>query len=279
MLNGEHPERTVRVTSCQAPNSEYILLAVAQYLAAQLGQEEGRRSRIHIDPVQNLSWQERYDQLVDGGVQVAWICGAPYVRLRRQGTPLRLLAAPVWRAPRYEDRPVYFADLVVRSDNPAQSFADLRGAHLAINDRGSYSGYESLRAELAAWGEHRSYFGRVTEVGSHQASLQHVLDGSVDVASLDSTVLEEQIRRHPDIAERIRIVHSVGPAPMPPWVAAPTLDDELASMVSALLTEMHTTSEGRRVLAQTPVARFASVRDADYDLVRRHLDAAATVDL
>jgi phosphonate transport system substrate-binding protein len=258
-----------------APNSEYVLLAVSEYLATALADRPG----VHVEVEQALPWQERYAALDAGTLHVAWICGGPYVRRKATGAPDTLLAAPVWRAPRYMDRAVYFSDLIVRADLDASTFADLRGAHLAVNEPGSYSGYDALRAELAERGEERGYFGRVTIAGSHQSAIELVLAGGADTASIDSTVLEEEVRRRPELAEQLRIVHTIGPAPMPPWVASPALDAGLRTHLRSLLIEMHTTPEGRRLLAQTPVTRFAAVTDDDYDAVRSRLEMADRVHL
>ena len=68
------------------------------------------------------------EQLRDGPVDVAFLCGLPYVRLCRERTgTLRPLAAPVLDEPRCEDRPVYFSDVIVQQDSPLRWFGDLRG--------------------------------------------------------------------------------------------------------------------------------------------------------
>ena len=60
-------------------------------------------------------------------MHVAFICGWAYAqRHDRPERSVDLLCAPVMAAPRYEDRPIYFTDVVVRHDHPGQSFADLR---------------------------------------------------------------------------------------------------------------------------------------------------------
>src|SRR5262245_52776583 len=67
-----------------------------------------------------------------GDVDVAFLCGLPYVRLAAQPEPrLELLAAPVLRGARYGGRPVYFSDVIVRRESRFRSFADLRGARWA----------------------------------------------------------------------------------------------------------------------------------------------------
>src|SRR5438128_449329 len=102
--------RVLRLTSCQAENSEFIGRAVARYLADRLG--------LATEFVDGVPWQER-ERLLDGGnIHAGWICGLPYVRkadCRRPG--IELLAAPVMAGARYAGRPVYFSDIVVHRDS------------------------------------------------------------------------------------------------------------------------------------------------------------------
>src|SRR5262245_53502690 len=132
----------LKLTSCQAPNADFICQAIAQYLAAKLN--------IATVFINDISWQER-EQLLDAGeIQVGWICGLPYIWKADKIEPqLELLAAPVMGLPRYQNRPIYFSDVVVHRDSPFQTFADLRGASWAYNDPHSQSGYNITRYHLA----------------------------------------------------------------------------------------------------------------------------------
>jgi phosphonate transport system substrate-binding protein len=263
---------TLRITSCQAPNSEYIMRETARYLGTRLG--------VKIDYVEECEWPERYARLDAGDIHAAWICGAPYVRRVASRAPsIELLAAPVWRAPRYGDQPVYFSDVMVRNDHPAQSFADLRGATFAYNEPGSLSGYEAVRFHLAMLGERSSYFGRVVASGSHQRSLRLILAGKVDAAAIDTTVLEEELRADPDLAHHLRAIATLGPSPMPPWVASLALSADLRAVLRQALIAIHEDEAGAAILAVTPVARFAAVSDEDYESVRRMLRLAEQVHL
>ena len=94
-------------------------------------------------------------------------------------------------ARRYQDRPVYFSDVVVRRDRAHfESFVDLRGASWAYNEPRSHSGFNVVRAYLAESGHLDDFFGAVVESGAHSESLEMVLSGRVDGAAIDSTVLE-----------------------------------------------------------------------------------------
>jgi len=248
----------ITVVSLMSNNHRALYQGVAEHL--------GRRAGMRTLFVTEAPWQECEQMLDQGRAQVGFICGLPYTRKTDR---FELLAAPVMRAARYGDRPVYFSDVVVRADSPFQSFADLRGATWAYNEPGSWSGCVVLRAHLAALGETASYCGRVVESGAHLRSLEMILDGAVDAAAIDSAVLEMEQARRPRLAAQIRIVESFGPNMFPPTVIRREVHGETKRRIRAALLAMHEDPEGEAILAAGQVARFAPVDDADYDTIRQ----------
>lgn len=261
-------DRVLRITSCQAPLMDGMGRALTRYLGEHLA--------LPVTFVDDLPWAERYWQLDNGQIDVAWICGAPYV-WRADQTPgaIELLAAPVWQGTRYGDRPVYFSDVVVRHDSPFHTFGDLHGAVWVYNEPGSLSGYEAMRYHLAVQGLGRDYFGRVIESGAHQQSLALILAGEADVAAIDSTVLSALLARQPEIADQLRVIDVIGPNPMPPWVVAARVAPEVRTDLRHRLTTIHQDLAGRAILHTGDIVRFESVRDADYDPIRTMLRVAA----
>ncbi len=255
-----------------AENADFVAAAVTSYIAKQLG--------VAAEFVNGIPWQEREFLLDAGRIHVAWICGLPYVlRADRPHPQIELLAAPVMQDARYEDRPVYYSDVVVRRDSEFRTFADLRGASWAYNEPGSHSGYNVVRYHLAVVGAASGYFGEVIEAGAHQVSLQMILEGRIDASAIDSTVLEQEFRRDPAIRSQIRVLERLGPSPMPPWVALRSLPQDLRNSLRAVLLGMHQDPRGREILGECHMARFAPVKDADYDAIRRMTHLAAPVTL
>ena len=251
----------LRITSCMAPNMDNACRALAAYIGDQV--------RMEVEFVKEINWQERYRQLDAGDIQMAWICGAPYVRRMDAAAPnIELLVAPVWQGERYQNLPIYFSDVVVQRDSAFQRFADLCGATWVYNEPGSLSGYEVMRAHLVQLGLGADFFGQVIASGAHQQSLQMIVQQQADVAAIDSTVLEQVLRTQPELAEQIRIIDVIGPNPMPPWVITRTLPAEMRAAIRAVLTRMHEEIAGRTLLAQGSVARFVPVVDTDYNAVR-----------
>jgi len=243
--------------SLAADNAAPFYRGLGAYLAAALGRS--------VRLLDEHPWQERERMLMRGEAHVGVVCGLQYVLAQHD---LKLLAAPVMRGQRYGQRPVYFSDVVVRSDSAVRSFEDLRGARFAVNEPTSHSGYGIVRYALATRGLDRSFFGSIVETGAHERSLRLILDGAVDAAAIDSTVLETDLRALPTLASRLRTVATLGPSPIPPLVAPRLLPIEVRDACAAALLRLHTEPAGAAVLAAGDVARFTAVSDADYEPIR-----------
>lgn len=260
------------MASLLAANADPFYRALAARLSARL-----HRS---VELVEDVPWGERLRLLDAGAVDIAALCGLLYApRARARAAPLALLAAPVYADARYAGKPVYFSDLIVLAASHAHSFAALRGATLAYNDPGSFSGYALVRAELAARGERAGFFGGLREAGSHQAAVGLVARGEADAAAIDSTVLAQELRDSPWLAERLRVVAVLGPNPAPPLVASARLPTSVQSALRDALLAMHSDVGGRQLLGMFGLARFATARDADYDAISALVRGAEGVKL
>lgn len=249
-------------TSCQAPIAEPFCREVVAWLAERWGKP--------LRFIAHISWQEREQLFAEGQIDVAWICGAPYVeKVAQPEANLELLVAPVAAATRYQNQPVYFSDVVVHRDSPFHTLADLRGRSWAYNEPHSHSGYRVVQYALAQLGERQGYFGRVVASGAHQRSLQLILDQQIEASAIDSTVLEMVCAQDPTIAPHIRIIDTFGPSPMPPWCVNQHLPELLRQELRHLLLHLHEDEAGQAILARHQLRRFAAVTDQSYDVIRQ----------
>ena len=254
--------RTLVFANFLAPNMTPTYTAVA----AQVGQRLGVPTAL----VEGIS----VDQLRQASVDIAFLCGLPYVRLlQEQAGMLRLLAAPVLDEPRYGGQPVYFSDVIVRRDSPCRSFAELRGRSWAHNVEDSYSGCLLTRYELHRMGESESFFGRVTFSGGHQESIRRVVAGEVEASAIDSHVLGVERVRDPGLTRQLRVVAVFGPSAIPPVVATSSLPDDLGAQVVSALTALGDDPASRARLAPGMIRRYVPIADEAYDEMRRMLDA------
>ncbi|MBE9181340.1 PhnD/SsuA/transferrin family substrate-binding protein [Oculatella sp. LEGE 06141] len=248
-----------------APNWFWFYEAIAAALGRVLTIEP-RITQSPFDPLHDPQLQ--HDQL-----DVAFICGLPFVRYHRQFPgQLAVLAAPVMRSPRYQSRPVYFADVVVSAASRFRAFDDLAHTTFCFNDPGSNSGYNLMRQRLMQAKVPPQFLGRAVQSGSHQQSIRWVRDGRADCATIDSTVLEREFQQFPDLLNQVRVIDAIGPCPMPPIVASKRFGSTvIQQMRSALL---HPDAELQAAMDQADVQRYAAVDMADYEAIGRAYDEA-----
>jgi ABC-type phosphate/phosphonate transport system substrate-binding protein len=167
--------------------------------------------------------------LGEGGIDLAFVCSPPLIWLKGA---VEAIAAPVLADPRFKGEALYCSEVVVRRDSRYRSFEDLKGSRWAVNEPSSWSGYWVVLQKVRDW----SYFGEVVESGYHHRSLQLVVEGVVDAAAIDCQVLAVEQRDDPGLADRIRIVATLGPAPSQPVVVRSTLEaDVKAALQDRLL--------------------------------------------
>lgn len=267
-----YPDTPLRVSSCMAPNMEGMCRSIVDHLSHTMG--------MPAEFVGECAWQERERRFDEGDIDVCWLCALPYIdKFAKAPGRFELVAAPVMSGERYEGKAIYYSDVVVRDQSDFVCFEDLRDCVWAYNEPRSHSGYGIVRFQLVVRGEHSGFFGRVVESGSHQNSLKLILSGAVDASAIDSTVLEEEIRRDPELFEKIRVIGSLGPSPMPPWVINTRLPQEVRRQLRTAFLRMHRTAAGRALLDAYRVKRFAAVSDPYYDPIRSMARLSENIDL
>jgi phosphonate transport system substrate-binding protein len=253
--------RPLTFASFLAPN----VWPVYEFVAATVGRHLGSETRL----IRGSS----IGQFEAGDIDVAFLCSPPYLRLAALGL-VQAIAAPVLQGSRYEGKPVYFSDVVVRASSPFQSFEDLRGSRWSFNDVDSYSGYFAPLVHLAQLGETPAFFSEWIDAGSHEASIRLILSGEVDASAIDSQVLGIEARRS-EIAAGLRTITILGPAPIQPVVIASRLPPSLQDAVRESLLRLHSDASARQALAGGFVERFVPVDEASYEPVSARLVSLA----
>ena len=215
-----------------------------------------------------------YDRCVADVNEACFVCSLPYLTFERQGlSPATPAVAPVLTGDRYEGRPIYFSDVIVSTDSQARSFGDLRGASWAYNEPLSQSGYGITRYHLLTLGETSGFFGDVVEAGFHEKAIWMVAEGLVDASAIDSHVLAIEIRRHPELTRRIRVIDHLGPSTIQPLAISNRVPSEVRAGITTALTSMHHDPKGAAALADAGVERYVPVGPNSYDDIRRMLAA------
>jgi len=252
-----HNAPIIRFATFLAPQ----LYRIYEYIAHYVGEKVGYPA--------DLTVGRAFEDFEAGGVDVGFICGLPYVLLADgPANTVELLAAPVLEGERYRQKPVYFSDVIVRSDSPYTSFDDLGGCTWAYNEPGSHSGYNLVCSSLLERGKTLHYFGTMIKTGSHSRSLQLVLEGRADATAIDSHVLDVVLAQNKDLALQLRVVTMLGPSSIPPVVVARNLDPDLKCRMREALLTIHDDPDMARVLHEGRIDHFVAVTDADYNDIR-----------
>ena len=250
-----------------APN----MLTVYEGIADLVGERLGATTELVVET--------DYANCIADVNDVCFVCSLPYVMFERAGySPAEPVAAPVLAGERYHGRPIYFSDVIVRRDDDATSFRDLRGRSWAYNEPLSQSGYGITRYHLVSLGETEGFFSDVIESGFHETSIRLVAEGAVDASAIDSQVLEVELRDHPDLASRLRVIDTLGPSTIQPVAVSKRLGDDVREAVRDVLTDLGETPRGRELLRMGRMTRWVPVGPSDYDDIRLMLEACEAAD-
>lgn len=198
---------------------------------------------------------------------LALMCGLPFAQ--RETRPV-LVAAPIPSPVRYGGQPVYFSDLVVRADSPAQSLEDTFGGVVGYTLNDSMSGGVAFLNYLQPFQEQRQkrlYRAAVGELIHARGVIEAIHSGRVDVGPLDSYYHDLLKLHEPELTAKVRTVATTMPTPIPPLIAtAPMTDGELERLRSALLATA-TAPEIAPVMERLLLQGFAISAPDDYNVI------------
>ena len=196
-----------------------------------------------------------------GAVQM---CGYPIALRLADVVPL---AAPIPDAAWAEGRAVYRSDLIVRADAPYRTLADTFSGKLGWTVEHSHSGFNALRHHLMRYrtAERPTLYREVVgHLVTARRILDGVLDGTIDVGPLDG-YWHMLIRQHrPELTRGVRVLESTDVAPMPAFVAAPSLPADIADRLRAAFVAARTRDWFAPLAGPLLLRGFAAVEPATF---------------
>ena len=192
------------------------------------------------------------------------MCGYPIALDIADVVPL---AAPVPAAPWAVGRAVYRSDLIVRRDAPYQTLADTFGGTVGWTVEHSHSGFNALRHALLPYRTPERpalYRKTVGHLITARRVLDSVLDGSIDIGPLDAYWHMLIARYQPELTAGVRVLTSTAVAPMPAFVAAPSLPAEHVTRLRAAFATAHTRPWFAALASQLLIERFVAMTRAAY---------------
>jgi phosphonate transport system substrate-binding protein len=243
-----------------------IPLGFYEVLAHHLSRALDESVDVASDPRFSGPPPDEPNPLVDGEIDLAFVCGPSYLRLADQ---LQLVPiAPVFDDPRTPGRPQYFAEVVVSAERPERSLTEMSGARFVFNDPASLSGRLAVLAHLGSMSPPQ--FAQALPSGSSEISLQMIQAGYSDVCSIDSIVWRRLTTEQPELLERFRVIESLGPFPVQPVVASTRLDTRVVEAIAKALEGL-----GIIELGAFGATGFAPVSPRDYEPLAAFLNRLA----
>jgi len=241
-----------------------LLSDLERYLKEALHQD--------IRLVKRRTYQEIMSLLLPGLLDVAWICGYPYVRHKKS---LSLVATPL-----YQGKPLYRAYLIVKRDSPANTLEDLRGHTHAFSDSDSNSGFLVTRHLLAEKNEAPdTYFRKTIFTLGHRNVIRAVASGLTDSGSVDGYVWDVMQETEPELVAATRVIRQSEPMGFPPIACAALMKDTAVTReITAALMRMHEDDLGQRILATLRLDGFQPSDPHLYDgIAERYEDIKGLV--
>lgn len=235
----------------------------AQFLAAWQDWLETRLGR-PVRFVQRASYREITERLLAGKLDLAWLCGYPYVRHKHT---LHLLAVP-----RYQGAPLYRAYLIAPSqDARTRSIADLRDRVFAYSDPDSNSGWLVAQVTIKRLGyDPGHFFNKTFFTMSHRRVIEACAAGLALGGMVDGYIWDTLARQHPGLTSATRVVWRSETFGFPPVVAAPGTSIARLRELRQVLLDMQDDTRGRQLLAQLNLDGFVEASPALYDGIERN---------
>ncbi len=256
---GATPKPALRVAVAPIVSPEKSIEMYQDFVEYLAGKLDKTPAPIYRDSYAETNDLVRYEQC-----DIAIVCTYPFIRGERE-FGMQALAVPQVLG----DTTYNSLILVPRSSN-ASSLLDLRGKRFASGDIMSTTGWLFPALWLMQKGEDPNhFFGYHMLSGSHDQSLQAVLNGYVDGAAVHSLVYHMMTSEDPSIAEKTKILLQSPPFGIPPVVGHPKMDLTLKKQIVSVLLDMHNDSRGKMILDKLQIDRFVVPKKDHFDELRK----------
>ncbi len=257
-------------TIAYAPNESTTESADARNgLAEDLSETLGCK----VEEIQASDYNAIIEALRTGKADMAYM-GSQALALGVERTDLEPIVMKAEDGDR--DKAVYHSVLITRADNSEiNSIEDIKGKTMAFVDPDSTSGNLVPTAEIIKAFEsdglnsdnlhtNGDFFEAVSFSGSHQAGLQAVIKGDVDVVPISDQILASEIANGNAAESDVKVIHESGAIPAEAMVVGEHVSQETRDKLTEFLTSYDNESYFTDVI-KLPGARFIECDMSDYD--------------
>ena len=182
---------------------------------------------------------------------------------------IQLGAEPLARPVNMDDTSTYKGYIFARRDSGIKTTADMKNKVLVLVERATTAGYVFPVAYLhqAGIADPKTYFKEMYFAGSHDATIDAVLNGKADVGACKNTVYDMIRQQDPRVEAELEILATSPPVPSNGLCVRGNLDTNLKQQLKKALLELDRTPEGLKILEKLNAKRFVETKREDYQPV------------
>jgi phosphonate transport system substrate-binding protein len=223
----------------------------------------------HFELKLGKTYEDAVVFLRDGITDIASFGAVTYLEAHRT-----FGAIPILRPLNKQGKPFYRSIIITRVDSDIHTLADVKGRSFAFASILSTSGNLIPRLQLAEAGIHLRDLKRYTNFKHHDSVVKAVLTGVYDAGAVKDVIAYKYRDKG------LRFLHISGPIPSVPIAVRPDTPPGFVASVQKALLRLDPANPRDRAMMQgwDPEFRygFTKTRDADYEGIRRKLNAIPT---
>ncbi len=208
------------------------------HLASLLSSELG----VPVDITRPVSYESVVRGVVDGGLDLAVLGPASYVRAHEQNNRVEAFASISYANGVFTPEGAYYQSiLIVRGDSDYEEVGELKGASVAFTDPGSTSGGLIPSTQFARELDVplNQFFASRIYAGSHDRAMEALLAGQVAAAFVSSRRADDFLEQGIIEPDSFRVLWRSEPIHFDPFVYGSTLCEPLRKQISELMLSGH----------------------------------------
>jgi phosphonate transport system substrate-binding protein len=224
-------------------------------LADHLGSLLGRQVMIQV----STSYDSHIEKIAHGGIDIAYLGPASYVKLTGRYGPFPILAVH-----ESNGRKTFRGHIITRKDSAISSLSQLKGKRFAFGDPDSTMSHLVPRSMLLKSGVDVSRLAEARFLANHENIALGVLAGDFDAGAVKEEIFREYESRG------LRVLAVSPPVNDHLFVARKDLPQKTIQAVRAALVALKHSGEGKRILSamRSDLTALVPGEDRDYDSLR-----------
>ena len=224
----------------------------------------GGRLQVPVEIVPAPSYESVIDAVVSGGVDVAWLGPAAYVIAHQRDSRIEPFASLTITPGYFTPAGHHYQALLLARKGTAQSIDALKNASVVLTDPASTSGSVMPNVEFSRQVKQPlgSFFSSVAYSGSHEKSLDALLDHKVDAAFVASVRADAYLSEGRIARDTFTVLWRSSPIFYDPFVFRGSLCQDMKKDIRAAM--FGDSPELRAFLKSQSASGIARTVDADY---------------